>query len=146
MKTLKKILQEVKRSPERAETLVRNISKRQNTPEIKFKDFNGPKSLNFDNEYSKWEYYRKVLNTEPERKLIPINNIVVGQSGVGPETVIHNIKHKQNENPDPEIDPDYPITVIKKNGVYHLADGHHRYFAKKVQGETHIDAHVYNDE
>jgi hypothetical protein len=41
-------------------------------------------------------------------------------------------------------DDDKPVIVVKFGGKHYVADGHHRYFAKKLKGDTHINANVVN--
>lgn len=62
----------------------------------------------------------------------PIHKIITTQSTVETPGVVYKLKHGDTD----------PVKIVKHKGIHYLVNGHHRYSAAKLKGDTHIPAHV----
>lgn len=132
MKKLREIL-EVKRTIERAEKLLGYVQKRWHnnwgdTPvkkEYRLKDYENVTAAD-----DKYDDSLSSAESGPIKK-VKIKDLNVLQKTVRPS----NVKTLLNRKND-------PIRVVSLDNKLFIQDGHHRYFAAKLRGDAHIDAHV----
>ena len=150
MKTVKQLLVEVKRTPDRAIKLVNYITKRQGHKDYYHHDSQYD-SFDRDNiERAVTKYQIKNNHTKDQMRLgsiddrlskefksaevkkLPLNKISTTQNTVETPGVVKKLKEPDND----------PIKVIKHKGLHYVVNGHHRYAAARLSGDTHINAHV----
>jgi hypothetical protein len=148
--TFRDFLIEVARSPDRALKLLNYLDKRSGGKDyvrpVPRSDVAQPEDLKYVNSRlpnrdsaTLIDRVKKMYGGKPYpaptkvsvKKIIPIQNTV--------ETPGVADKLKGGNN----VGDTGPVHIIRSGGKHYLLDGHHRFMAARLRGDTHIDAYVH---